>query len=190
MSVHLNARLAAWALALATALSAPVALAGTLSIDRWTVDGGGAGFADVGQIVLSGTCGQPDAGRLVGSPYAVTGGFWMPGGSVPLGVGDGVDPSADPRITEARVLGARPNPLYRGTRIAFDLPESRDVDVRVFDVTGALVRTLEDGRMEAGHQALDWDVRDSNGRLVRPGMYLVRIRLGSLERSLKLTVMH
>src|SRR5437867_5929101 len=35
--------------------------ADVLSITRWTVDGGGSGFVDVGALVLGGTIGQPDA---------------------------------------------------------------------------------------------------------------------------------
>ena len=43
----------------------------------WTADGGGAMGATGSAFVVSGTCGQPDAGgALAGAPYASTGGFW------------------------------------------------------------------------------------------------------------------
>ena len=44
-------------------------------IDWYTIDGGG-GASSGGSYVLSGTIGQPDAGRLTGGPYVLDGGFW------------------------------------------------------------------------------------------------------------------
>jgi hypothetical protein len=42
----------------------------------WTVDGGGGSLGSEGGYSLSGTAGQPDAGLLAGSEYALGGGFW------------------------------------------------------------------------------------------------------------------
>lgn len=45
------------------------------SIDWFTIDGGG-GTSSGGPYTLSGTIGQPDAGRLSGGTYTLEGGFW------------------------------------------------------------------------------------------------------------------
>ena len=45
------------------------------SIDWFTIDGGG-GTSTGGVYSLSGTIGQPDAGRMTGASYALDGGFW------------------------------------------------------------------------------------------------------------------
>src|SRR5258707_9439926 len=52
------------------------------SIDWFTIDGGG-GTSSGGQYSLSGTIGQPDAGKLAGGNYVLDGGFW--GGLQDLG---------------------------------------------------------------------------------------------------------
>ncbi len=62
----------AWCLVLL--LPAPTH-AQTLSIDWFTIDGGG-GTSTGGVYSVSGTVGQPDAGRMSGGNYAVDGGFW------------------------------------------------------------------------------------------------------------------
>jgi hypothetical protein len=41
----------------------------------WTVDGGG-GTSNSSTYDLSGTIGQPDAGRMSGGGYVLAGGFW------------------------------------------------------------------------------------------------------------------
>ena len=51
------------------------ASAQSLSIDSFTIDGGG-GPSSGGDFTLNGTVGQPDAGAMSGGSYALTGGFW------------------------------------------------------------------------------------------------------------------
>jgi len=44
-------------------------------LTRWTIDAGG-GYLSAGNIVLQGTVGQPDAGRLTGGGIVLRSGFW------------------------------------------------------------------------------------------------------------------
>jgi hypothetical protein len=60
----------------------------TYSIDWYTIDGGGDTSTN-SQYSLSGTIGQPDAGRMTGGSFTLDGGFWgiiaavqIPGGPV------------------------------------------------------------------------------------------------------------
>lgn len=163
------------------------------SVGRWTVDGGGASRAEAGPFVLFGTAGQPDAGHLPGATFSVYGGFWGPGSPSIVGVGDPPGegpqpPGTAPVSFELRLHGAAPNPLADRTRIAFELPRDLPVEIRVHDLFGARVRTLANGTHSAGRHAIDWDTRGADGRRVGPGLYFVRVRLGTLEKSLKLVV--
>jgi hypothetical protein len=51
-------------------------LAQPYTIDWYTVDGGGAMNLIGGAYTLSGTIGQPDAGRMIGGTDSIDGGFW------------------------------------------------------------------------------------------------------------------
>ena len=51
------------------------ALAQSYSIDWFTIDGGG-GTSTGGVYSVSGTIGQPDAGKMIGGNYSIDGGFW------------------------------------------------------------------------------------------------------------------
>ena len=60
------------------------AAAQAYSLSWSTIDGGG-GISSGGSYSISGTIGQPDAGRLTGGSYVLDGGFWgliavVPGG--------------------------------------------------------------------------------------------------------------
>ena len=46
-------------------------------LHRSTIDGGGEVFGTGGEFELSGTIGQPDAGRMGSGEFELTGGFWF-----------------------------------------------------------------------------------------------------------------
>lgn len=71
-----------------------------------------------------------------------------------------------------------PNPFGAGTAIRFDLPVAGHTRVTVYDIEGRAVATLTDETRDAGRHSLTWDGRDSSGRRVGPGLYLVRMDAG------------
>ncbi len=73
---------------------------------------------------------------------------------------------------------AAPNPFSDRTRFSFTLPAAAEARLTVYDVRGALVRTLAAGPQPAGTQALEWDGRDDAGRPMPPGLYLCRLSAG------------
>ena len=60
-----------------------------------------------------------------------------------------------------------------------------DVRVEVADVTGRRVRSWTEA---AGARSLRWDLRDSSGRRVAPGVYLVSVRSGEEFASRRVLV--
>jgi endonuclease I len=72
-----------------------------------------------------------------------------------------------------------PNPFNPSTVIRFSLDRKvRDGSLRVYDVTGRLVRTLHDGPLAAGPHKVTWDGRDEAGARMASGTYLVRLLAG------------
>jgi hypothetical protein len=60
-------------------------------------------------------------------------------------------------------------------RIHFGLANSDRVRIRMYDVTGRLVRTLADRSFNAGEYDLAWDGADDSGNQVARGVYFARI---------------
>jgi flagellar hook assembly protein FlgD len=79
------------------------------------------------------------------------------------------------RVTTLRLAPAAPNPFRARTALRWALPQAGDVRVRVHDVAGRLVRTLQNGWMTAGEHSVAWDSKNDRGGLVRPGLYFVRL---------------
>jgi len=63
-----------------------------------------------------------------------------------------------------------PNPFNAMTTFRFDLPESGQVHIRIYNVRGQLVKTLLDGRLDAGEHQASWDASGLGS-----GIYFYRI---------------
>ncbi len=72
-----------------------------------------------------------------------------------------------------------PNPseTSRSVDILFTLPEATKVEAELYDLTGANLKHLFIGIMEAGNQKLVWDCSDNVGSKVPSGMYLLKITI-------------
>ena len=71
-----------------------------------------------------------------------------------------------------------PNPFNPSTQIAFDLPESADVRLTVFDVLGRQVANLINQPMKAGSHTVNFDAQ----RLAS-GVYIYRLEAGSFSMT-------
>ena len=65
-----------------------------------------------------------------------------------------------------------PNPFNAGTLIRYALPAPADVTIRVYNLSGQLVRTLVHKRVEVGCHTIRWDGNDATGREAASGVYL------------------
>jgi hypothetical protein len=62
-------------------------------------------------------------------------------------------------------------------------------DVGLFDVHGALVRTIARGVFDAGYRTAVWDGKDGDGRKVAAGVYFIRSQSGGHVERMKLVVL-
>jgi len=77
-----------------------------------------------------------------------------------------------------------PNPFNPTTSIPFDVPAvGGEVTLRVFDVSGRLVKTLVDGAQTAGQKSVTWNGRSNSGHTVASGVYFYRLTAPGLEQT-------
>jgi hypothetical protein len=99
-----------------------------------------------------------------------------------------VEPTAvDPQPTLPRdyaLRGPAPNPFNPTTMFQFDLPAATRISLRVYDVAGRAVRTLQAGaQMPAGTHRVTWDGKDDRGTPVASGVYVVRMDAGTFTQT-------
>jgi sugar lactone lactonase YvrE len=76
---------------------------------------------------------------------------------------------------EVELAGAQPNPVSPGGMVRYALPRATHVRLRLFDIAGREVRTLEDGARAAGWHSLRWDGRGASGQRLGAGVFFLRL---------------
>ncbi len=69
-----------------------------------------------------------------------------------------------------------PNPANPRARIRFELGQSSEVELSIYDAAGRFVRTLHQGALGVGTHEYVWDGTDAAGREVASGVYFVQVR--------------
>jgi hypothetical protein len=98
-------------------------------------------------------------------------------------------------IPKASILEQNyPNPFNPETWIPFQLSQASEVIIKIYEVSGKLVRTLEIGHKNAGiyrskGRAAYWDGKDDAGEKVASGVYFYHLQAGSFHATRKLIVL-
>jgi hypothetical protein len=79
------------------------------------------------------------------------------------------------------VTRSYPNPFNPVADIAYTLSVSENVEVRIYNVSGQLIRTFDMGYQPAGTYSVRWDGCNENGDLAASGVYLYRIEAGPYQ---------
>jgi hypothetical protein len=155
----------------------------------YVVSSGGEVGAVSGGRVLSGTIGQTIIGVSKLTPgNELSQGFWLP-----IINTTSVDEGAP--IDYSSSVSNYPNPFSYTTTIRFGTPIEGAVTVRVFDMVGNLVRTLQADVSLSGAQEIQLTALDENGAPLADGAYLYEVTGRNIEgqriRSVqRLTVLH
>jgi len=82
-----------------------------------------------------------------------------------------------------------PNPTAAGSTLMFELPETGNVRLAVYDLLGRQVAVLGDGEHSAGQHEVMWNGRGASGAPVAAGMYLVRLEAGRHAATQRILVL-
>jgi C1A family cysteine protease len=78
-----------------------------------------------------------------------------------------------------------PNPFNGTTTVVYSVAAACNVEIRIYDTAGRLVRILERRRREPGRYSTVWRGRDNEGRMVSSGLYFMRIKAGKFSQTRK-----
>ena len=95
--------------------------------------------------------------------------------------------------SQSQLFQNYPNPFNPETWIPFQLAESAEVTIRIYNVSGQLVRMLNLGQKTAGRyldktRAVYWDGRNEHNEKISSGVYFYSIEAGNFRATRKLVV--
>jgi hypothetical protein len=83
----------------------------------------------------------------------------------------------------------KPNPFNPTTTITYNLPKQTWVELTVYDVSGALVRTLVSGSQPAGEKSVTWEGRSDTGTPMASGVYFYRLKTPEFAKTRKMILL-
>lgn len=97
---------------------------------------------------------------------------------------DGNLPFIQPKLHQCA-----PNPFARRTLIRYQIGQSGNVYLRIYDAGGRLVKTLQQGYQKPGTYAVQWDGTDNLGQRVTNGIYFYRLEAPGICDTKKTVMM-
>ncbi len=185
------------------------ALQASLHVTSATISGGDGHFAVSGATpqVLSGTgttfnVAFDDAGTTADSTYTATltfasqdeplpGAIAAPALTVALSARrqSSATTDAGPQRPAATVLRAPvPNPLASESVLRFELAQSGEARLEVFDAAGRRVASLLRTTLEPGRYSIRWDGRGESGAPLGAGLYFARLSASGRAHSVRLAI--
>ena len=100
---------------------------------------------------------------------------------------------ANRSVSETRLLPNYPNPFNPETWIPYQLAEAADVSMKIYDVSGRLIRTISVGFKPVGYyltreRAAYWDGRNEIGESVSSGVYFLRFVAGDFTATQRVVI--
>lgn len=87
------------------------------------------------------------------------------------------------------LIDVYPNPFNPLTTIRYQVPASSWTSLKLFDLSGRMVRCLQSGSHRAGIFEVSWDGNDERGRRLPSGVYLCRFDCGEIVDTKRVTLL-
>jgi hypothetical protein len=91
-----------------------------------------------------------------------------------------------PTIHGSFNLSNYPNPFNPNTIISFDLKSPAQVQLKIYNIKGQLVKSLVDEKKQANSYKIEWNGIDENNKQVASGIYFCRIQAGNKIETKKM----
>lgn len=74
-----------------------------------------------------------------------------------------------------------PNPFHSNTTISYHLPETTDIELSIYDLSGRKIATLLNESQAAGRHELEW-----NAEVMQPGIYICELKTKQGKQVIKM----
>ena len=78
-------------------------------------------------------------------------------------------------IKSFNLLQNYPNPFNPNTTIEYQIPENGDVEIKILNINGKLVRTFKNTHTSSGSFSVVWDGKNNTGQSVASGLYIYQV---------------
>ncbi len=93
--------------------------------------------------------------------------------------------------TRLELTEAIPNPIVNGaTQIKFTLTKPTWTVMKVYDISGKVIKTLVNEYLNCGEYSISWDCRDFNQQKIAPGIYFYTLKTNDNQLKKKIVLLN
>jgi outer membrane protein assembly factor BamB len=92
------------------------------------------------------------------------------------------------RLKKLPSLTSSPNPVCSKAAISYTLPGPGQAGIKIYNIAGESVRTMNLGNRRAGPHKSHWDLRSDSGERVKTGVYFCELWFKSVKKRGKIVV--
>lgn len=104
-------------------------------------------------------------------------------------VADGDQVSESPLVTSYSLKQNYPNPFNPTTTIQYQIPVNANVEIKVYNSVGQIVKTLVNKEQEQGRYEIRWDGKNESGTEVGSGVYFYQMKVNDFVQKNKMVFM-
>lgn len=91
-------------------------------------------------------------------------------------------------ILPTAIRSIYPNPFSNRASISYDLDKKAEVEIRIYNIKGMLIKTIGVGEKSIGAHNTEWDGRDNLGKECASGIYYVKLSTGTQHSFAKVVI--
>jgi|GEM_PF-5405657 len=95
----------------------------------------------------------------------------------PVSTGSTDRPPDSPMPEAFSLSQASPNPFGNVTTIRYGLPAESHLTLRIYDISGKVIKTLVSNYQKPGYYTVDWHGKDESDRKVASGIYFCTVQI-------------
>jgi len=88
-----------------------------------------------------------------------------------------------------RLFQNHPNPFNISTTLEYEIPKPGEVDIKIFNIAGQLVKRIVHEFQEAGLHTTIWDGKNDDGQPVTSGLYVYHVMFEDAILLKKMTLL-
>jgi hypothetical protein len=123
--------------------------------------------------VLKDAIGQNVIGESKSTNYIEQAGFFTHSAMTQVGITEETEEKINPMVFS--LSSPFPNPAIKMVTIEYGIPNLSHVSIRIYDITGRVIKTLIESKVESGFYTLSWDRKDDACHNIPNGVYFVRL---------------
>ena len=108
--------------------------------------------------------------------------------NITITVSDVLSSSSENIPEKLSIRHAHPNPFNNSVSISFEMPNSKNVNLIIFDMKGRLVRQLSLGELGSGLHKVLWDGKNDFGNELPSGIYMAVLEIGGKANIQKISL--